>query len=78
MYLKSYCKILQTKSTAVVYSANRLHYSLLSSELFNSKERATTYFPLLSSELFNSKERATTYFPMRSDPFSNKITIVHF
>ena len=42
------------------------------------KETTISYYPLLSSELFNSKERATTYFPMRRDPFSNKITIVHF
>ena len=27
---------------------------LLSSELFNGKERITTYFPLLSCQLFNS------------------------
>ena len=46
---------------------------LLSSELFNTKERVTTYFALLSCQLFDSTVYPPTYFPIRRGVHSTKI-----
>ena len=49
---------------------------LLSSELFNTKERVTTYFALLSCQLFDSTVYPPTYFPIRRGVHSTKIVLV--